>query len=475
MCLKCPKIIARQEIEIRVKKIYFRHIMVEITRRCQLKCEHCLRGDAQDLDISNDIIDAILEQTAGIGRLSFTGGEPTLAPDKMNYFVDRMIEKGIPLGGISYITNGVELSEEVKEFLVKAHLYITKSRENDEIFRSDCKIFFQPRIRIGLSLDNYHVDNEKVKREYERFLPTDSCYVTYENNSIPIKAGRGKSLKYGHSLESTGRKDKRPQIGMEYKSHHLICDDSPRSETMLQFCDAFIPCFLEMTAVGRLFPAEARIGEYKIDDCTTENVICQFSNGELPSIFDSLVEYNKRRKLCYITAGSSPKLTVDDLNALKMFEKTHNTDTRSNKWPEGFDRLFSDDIKKAELDIAASQMEYLSRYKSYLSGRIQHYSDIEEVKKDFPNTNDHFCGELLDKIANNSAEEIVEWIISTKYSPWYYVDDALYESAKYSHNQIIMNEYKKERDKIMQSDMPQPIKAAMNKELLKAAREQLAK
>lgn len=74
-----------------------------------------------------------------------------------------------------------------------------------------------------------------------------------------------------------------------------------------------------------------------------------------------------------------------------------------------------------------------------------------------------------------SIDDVIDWIIANKDNSLYRVNDTQFELAKKYHNQLVMNKYKKGRDKIMESDMPQPIKAAMNKELLKAAREQLAK
>lgn len=456
-----------------MKKIYFRKLMIDITRRCQLRCEHCLRGEAQNLVISTDIIDSFLEQTAGIGELFFSGGEPTLAPDRMNYFVDHMIEKGIPLGGVTYITNGVELSEEVKAFLVKAHSYITESREKNEVFRSDCKIYFQPRIDIGLSIDNFHVDNEKVKQEYEQFFSKlDSCLVHYVNNDIPHKVGRGRNLKHGHSsVHTLGGKENKPQVGMEYESHHLLCDDSPRSEEMLQFCDVFIPCAMVLTTTGKLFVLNAMSGEYTIDD-GADNAICQFINGAFPSIFDSVIVYNKGRKPCYLTTNIPDPFTRDDLDAIMNYKKVHNTDTSHSLFN---DTIFADDVPCAKTEILLSLDRYSDMYKSYLRQRIEYYSDIEEIKRDFPNANSYFCKELQDKIKQSSVDDVIDWVVAKKDKWWYCVDDAHFESTKSSYNQIVMNEYKKRRDKIMQSDMPQPIKADMNKELLKAAREQLAK
>lgn len=454
-----------------MKKIYFRKIAVEITRRCQLMCEHCCRGDAQDLDISNDIIDTFLEQTAGIGELMFTGGEPTLAPDKMNYFVDCMIDKGIPLGGISYITNGVALSEEVKVFLTKAYSYVTTSRENNEIFRNDCKIYFQPRIKIALSIDNFHVDNEKVKREYERVLPSDSCSVTYIGNVIPTKIGRGRKLQYGYSY----KKRPTPQIGMEYEAHPLVCDDSPRSEAMLQYCDAFIPCSMVLTAVGRFFPEVALVGEYNVDDFCDDDLICQFKNGGFPSIFDSVVEYNKGRMPCYLATNIPVSYTIDDLISGLRYKKVHDIDTKHNTWAAGFDKIFQDDINIARAQLSISRSEHVGRYVDYLKHRIPHYSDIEEIRRDFPNCNAYFCEELQKMLEQNSLDEVIKWIIITKDEAFYSVDDAHFEYAKHCCNQYIMAQYKTTMEKIGKFTNIWATKTAANKTLLNTVRDKLAR
>ena len=41
---------------------------IELTRRCNMACKHCLRGDAQNLTISKEIIDKIFTDTAKIIR-----------------------------------------------------------------------------------------------------------------------------------------------------------------------------------------------------------------------------------------------------------------------------------------------------------------------------------------------------------------------------------------------------------------------
>lgn len=51
---------------IKTEKIAIDHLLVEITRKCQLRCAHCLRGDAQNINMSPKIIDKLLESVCVI-------------------------------------------------------------------------------------------------------------------------------------------------------------------------------------------------------------------------------------------------------------------------------------------------------------------------------------------------------------------------------------------------------------------------
>jgi len=58
-----------------IDNLYF-----EVTRRCNMKCGHCLRGCAQKVDLTIDIVDRFLRlnEVTSIGRIGFSGGEPSL-------------------------------------------------------------------------------------------------------------------------------------------------------------------------------------------------------------------------------------------------------------------------------------------------------------------------------------------------------------------------------------------------------------
>ena len=92
--------------------MYLNSVMIEVTRRCNLACEHCLRGDAQNIDMNTDHIDTLLDKVTDIGSVIFTGGEPSLRPDIIRYFVKKAIEKGTYINSFYIATNGIKIDTE---------------------------------------------------------------------------------------------------------------------------------------------------------------------------------------------------------------------------------------------------------------------------------------------------------------------------------------------------------------------------
>lgn len=91
-------------------KFHFAYIAFELTRKCNLKCAHCLRGEWQNLTMTKEVIDKMLEVSSGIDFIFFTGGEPFLAPDLIEHIVDRVIALDFDAKYISVITNGTILN-----------------------------------------------------------------------------------------------------------------------------------------------------------------------------------------------------------------------------------------------------------------------------------------------------------------------------------------------------------------------------
>lgn len=87
---------------------YMSCLAIEITRRCDMNCKFCFKGRAQNLDISKEIIDKTLDemQNTFISLLRISGGEPFLAPDMVEYLIDKIIEKHIYIDEVCIFTNG---------------------------------------------------------------------------------------------------------------------------------------------------------------------------------------------------------------------------------------------------------------------------------------------------------------------------------------------------------------------------------
>lgn len=88
------------------RKLYVSELCVEVTRRCDLACEFCLRGDAQQADFDPKLLDGLLRNMRGVGVLTLSGGEPSLAVGTMRRIFDKFHRKHVPVDGFFVATNG---------------------------------------------------------------------------------------------------------------------------------------------------------------------------------------------------------------------------------------------------------------------------------------------------------------------------------------------------------------------------------
>ena len=59
-------------------KLSYKELAIEVTRRCNMQCSHCMRGHAENHTISKEVVDRLLDEVSVVGRLLLTGGEPFL-------------------------------------------------------------------------------------------------------------------------------------------------------------------------------------------------------------------------------------------------------------------------------------------------------------------------------------------------------------------------------------------------------------
>lgn len=81
-------------------------LVLEITRKCNMRCDHCLRGDAQKLDMSHEIMNRVLDQISWMSSVTFTGGDPSLNVNAINHFTDAIRCRKIGPDNFYVVTNG---------------------------------------------------------------------------------------------------------------------------------------------------------------------------------------------------------------------------------------------------------------------------------------------------------------------------------------------------------------------------------
>lgn len=112
-----------------------RYLELQITKRCNLKCQHCFVGETRSVDLTFEQIVTVLnefQEMQGL-RVLITGGEPLLHPDfrKVNEFV-----KDLALRKILF-TNGVILNDEILKKLnvEEIQISIDGAKKGHEILR----------------------------------------------------------------------------------------------------------------------------------------------------------------------------------------------------------------------------------------------------------------------------------------------------------------------------------------------------
>ena len=131
---------------------YTQYAVIEVTRRCNMQCRHCLRGDAQNVDISNEIIDRFFDGFADgavIENVVFSGGEITMNLDAIKYTLEVVKRKNISVDAFYMVTNGkdVEKIQGLVTLSLEWWLYC-KEYGND----------LDDLSGIALSHDNFHED-----------------------------------------------------------------------------------------------------------------------------------------------------------------------------------------------------------------------------------------------------------------------------------------------------------------------------
>jgi hypothetical protein len=162
---------------------YYTNLILEVTRRCNMTCEHCLRGCKENVDMSKETVDTLLDSTEGIGSLTFTGGEPILNAKLIIYIIDEIMSRSIDVNSFYLVTNAGVFNKELFFKLIEFYHYV---EEKEYSF-------------VSVSFDNYH---KGADEKYIQWWESLSFYANDKdqrenfgfNNSL---ISEGYALEYG--------------------------------------------------------------------------------------------------------------------------------------------------------------------------------------------------------------------------------------------------------------------------------------
>ena len=172
-------------------RLVYNSLVIETTRRCNMACAHCLRGDAQAMDMSPDYVDCILDMAESVGRILFSGGEPSMNPGIIRHTLDYARKNSIPIYGFSIVTNGSLVPPGFLDLMRDWYEYCLSCGARDV----DCQIY--------VSSDEFHgevmQENLKQLKTLPFFEPAEEGGYA-ENGWKLLDEGRGRHL-YGYKTE----------------------------------------------------------------------------------------------------------------------------------------------------------------------------------------------------------------------------------------------------------------------------------
>lgn len=143
----------KTQVKVKTKeKVIIDQLIIEITRRCNMACDHCCRGEAQNMNIRHKDITAFLEQVDEVYSLTFSGGEPTLNVPSIEFTLAEMKRLNVPLLGFYIATNGKKVGEDFILACLRLYAYVEECGGETNPREGSCI--------VDLSNDQWHQNED---------------------------------------------------------------------------------------------------------------------------------------------------------------------------------------------------------------------------------------------------------------------------------------------------------------------------
>lgn len=178
------------------------NLIIEVTRKCNLKCEHCLRGCAQDKNISYDTIYNLIvgSNIKYISSVTFTGGEPTLNINAINDFINICKDNDIEVGNFYIVVNGVNIPDDFIISVVNLYALCT----DNEISQ------------IQVSSSDFYIDQNHEQIKKLELLSIFSYKDVVNNDNL---INEGNAIDWINNVSGNGR-----NIDIDLYNNELLTD-----------------------------------------------------------------------------------------------------------------------------------------------------------------------------------------------------------------------------------------------------------
>jgi MoaA/NifB/PqqE/SkfB family radical SAM enzyme len=161
-----------------IKNGTIENMIIEITRNCNFKCSHCLRGETQNKNIELHKLRMFLyeNEVKCINSLTITGGEPLMYPELIETLALEIRMMHLDVNYVYIATNGSYFNLESFEALNSLYNSIN---EGIHLEISNSIYHQEERKKLNLKIETdkdilYSIFSEKLELEYEEEYSTDS-------------------------------------------------------------------------------------------------------------------------------------------------------------------------------------------------------------------------------------------------------------------------------------------------------------
>lgn len=278
----------------KVTKVTLGGLSVQLTHRCDMRCGHCMRGEAEDRDINLDDVDALLEQVEIINSLELTGGEPLLNVGAINHIAYGIAKRGILLFRLQIVTNGLLYDEEFVKAIKRFRQIIDISRQvgcEDEKYDPAGEKW---RVCVGVSLDRFHESHDVCESNFLRYkeaLEDIADVLRVKHGNVPIRMGRAETLPEAVDQSHTYQFLAKQRIEVLDANHTPVCKTFEQFK-LVHPGQKIICCAILLNVDGSI--RNDVCGDYSYKMLEDFPIVCKATD----PLWESVLAYQEGRMSC---------------------------------------------------------------------------------------------------------------------------------------------------------------------------------